>query len=113
MLVLPILLAGVINFGLAFLNWIAMRDAAQEGAAYGSYAPTDEQGIIARARETLEGTQAGDATITVVVTQACSSNPIRVDVDADFPVLVPFLNALTPPTLHASATDTILRPKCP
>lgn len=128
MLILPTLLAGVINFGMAFLNWIAVRDAAQEGAAYGSalgsYATADCQNISARVTGALSGTQLtniqppaikvnGYDCGTTGAKAACSGETIEVSVDASFPILVPLVNALPPPTLHASATDTILRPSCP
>ena len=36
---LLILLAGTMDLGRAFFTWIEMRDAAQEGAVYGSLCP--------------------------------------------------------------------------
>lgn len=127
MLILPTLLAGVINFGMAFLNWIAVRDAAQEGAAYGSalgsYTTANCQNISGRVTDALNGTQLSGEQVTVLLngqpctsaaaSDACSGKGIEVRVDASFPILVPLVNALPPPTLHASASDTILTPKCP
>ena len=52
--ILMILLAGVIDMGRAFFTYMAMRDAAQEGAAYGSLNPYDESGIRARVWDNLD-----------------------------------------------------------
>ncbi len=37
--ILMVLLAGTIDLGRAFFTWLAMRDAAQEGASFGSINP--------------------------------------------------------------------------
>ena len=37
--VIVLLLAGAVTFGMAFFSYVAMRDAAQEGALYGSFNP--------------------------------------------------------------------------
>ncbi|MGZ9165968.1 MAG: TadE/TadG family type IV pilus assembly protein, partial [Anaerolineales bacterium] len=47
-LILIYLLAGAVEFGMAFFQFVQLRDAAQEGALYGSINPTDNPGIIAR-----------------------------------------------------------------
>lgn len=53
-----ILLAGVVDVGRAFFTYIAMRDAAQEGALYGSYYNSTGDandtwcGIVKRTRDT-------------------------------------------------------------
>ena len=39
-IVLIVLLAGVADFGRAYLISLEMRDAAQEGASYGAFSPT-------------------------------------------------------------------------
>jgi Flp pilus assembly protein TadG len=50
---LMILLAGTVDLGHAFFVWQEMRDAAQEGAAYGSICPGDGSEAIDRARANL------------------------------------------------------------
>lgn len=53
---LLILLGGVVDLGRAFFTYITLRDAAQEGALYGSYYVYDKDlswcGIVKRVRET-------------------------------------------------------------
>ncbi len=46
--VLMWLLAGAVEFGIAFFQYIQIRDAAQEGALYGSLNPTDTANIEKR-----------------------------------------------------------------
>lgn len=44
------LLAGAVEFGLAFYQFTQLRDAAQEGALYGSVCPDHRLEIESRAR---------------------------------------------------------------
>src|SRR5512145_1107638 len=48
LVVLLFLLAGIVEFGLAFFQFVQLRDAAQEGALYGSTKPDDVAGILDR-----------------------------------------------------------------
>src|SRR5512138_2139704 len=50
LVVLLYLLSGVVEFGIAFFQFIQLRDAAQEGALYGSINPQNDTGILARVR---------------------------------------------------------------
>ena len=43
-----ILLSGVVEFGIAFFQFIQLRDAVQEGALYGSIHPYDNAQIEVR-----------------------------------------------------------------
>jgi Flp pilus assembly protein TadG len=44
--VMMLLVAGAVDFGLAFFSYVAMRDAAQEGALYGSINPYIDQYVF-------------------------------------------------------------------
>ncbi len=44
------LLAGAVEFGIALFQFVQLRDAAQEGALYGSIHPGDDTNIAARVR---------------------------------------------------------------
>lgn len=50
LVVILFLLAGAVEFGLAFFQFIQLRDAAQEGAVYGSICPKDPSKIETRVR---------------------------------------------------------------
>jgi Flp pilus assembly protein TadG len=135
-MLLMLILAGVADLGRAFFTYIALRDAAQEGAAYGtiyriyfdeavncaaiegrtrstSNTPVDLQSGDVQVDINLNGTSCGGASIT----DACVGREIMVLVRYDnFPLVTPFLGSLigsqTIP-ISASVKDTILTPPCP
>jgi hypothetical protein len=144
--VMLLLLVGAVTFGMAFFSYVAMRDAAQEGALYGSFNPYDdsdgdgeyaegdppnEAGIRERIRASStspvdfsDTTRIPDEWITVeaVTGLACEgntsgvANAIRVTVEYDFPIFMPFVGAIIGGQeihLTATVTDTILEPRCP
>ncbi len=111
-----ILLASGMDFGRAYYTYLSVRDAAQEGAAYASIAPSDVSGIRARVRETssdpIDLSALSDSEITVAVTgSACAGNLVTVTLDYDFEMVAPFL-AGTVLSLQAEANDQILQPPC-
>lgn len=115
-----LLLAGIADFGRAFFTYMALRDAVQEGAAYGSAFPTDIAGIKERVRESSRQPVVlnnDDVDVTYTGGVACegSGNGVKVTVEYDFLIATPFMGAFfgsqTIP-LRATATDTILRPPC-
>jgi Flp pilus assembly protein TadG len=118
--VILLLLAGAVDFSIAYFSYSAMQDAAQEGALYGSINPTDEEGIITRVRSasTNPVDLSNEDLVDVVVTlpgEACEGNEIRVNVIYDYPISMPFIGAIIGTqqiTLNASVTDTILQPVC-
>lgn len=60
-----ILVAGIVDLGRAYITRIAVHDAAQEGAMYGSYRPTDANEIRARVISTTDNPDLSGATIEV------------------------------------------------
>jgi Flp pilus assembly protein TadG len=115
------LLAGAVDFSIAYFSFAAMQDAAQEGALYGSINPQDEAGIISRVRSasTNPVDLANEDLVDVVVTlpgEACEGNEVRVNVIYDYPISMPFIGAIIGSQeirLNARVTDTILQPLCP
>lgn len=123
------LLAGAVDFSIAYFSFSAMQDAAQEGALYGSINPGDEDGIIHRVRsastnpvdltdQTLVGvdvTLSGDSCVDDHC--ACEGNEVQVDVTYEYPISMPFIGSIIGTQqikLKASVTDTILQPiECP
>jgi Flp pilus assembly protein TadG len=73
--VVVFLLSGAIEFGMMFFQYIQLRDAAQEGALYGSLNPTDASGIEARVR----GASSSPVDLTIAY-----ADPIGVDVDIEY-----------------------------
>ena len=119
--IIMLLLAGAVDFSIAYFSFSAMQDAAQEGALYGSINPTDEAGIITRVRSasTTPVDLSNEDLVKVKVTlpgDACEGNEIRVNVIYDYPISMPFIGSIIGSqkiTLNASVTDTILQPVCP
>ncbi len=121
LMVLMILLAGLLDLGRAFFTYIALRDAAQEGALYGSTNPTALTSIEDRVRNTsntpVDLADTGDIQVSVSLHgPACLGSTIQVDVNyQDFPLAMPFLGTIldrqTIP-IHATVSNTILRPTC-
>src|SRR5574342_1063 len=82
--VILLLLAGAVDFSIAYFTFSAMQDAAQEGALYGSINPADEAGIISRVRNasTNPVDLADEDLVGVVVTlsgDACEGNEVGVN----------------------------------
>jgi len=119
--VILLLLAGAVDFSIAYFSFAAMQDAAQEGALYGSINPLDEDGIITRVRSASSNPVdlTDDGLVDVVVTvpvDACEGDELTVNVTYDYPISMPFIGAIIGSqqiTLNASVTDTILQPTCP
>lgn len=126
MVLILILLAGLVDFGRAVFTYMALRDAAQEGATYGAVNPTLTSAIEDRvfgSSTTLQGLkspgESGTSPVTIdisIIGSACTGNGIQVDVSYDaFPLTMPFIGSLIGSQtvgISATATDTILSPKC-
>jgi Flp pilus assembly protein TadG len=129
--ILLLLLSGATDFGAAFIAFISMRDAAQEGALFGAVNPIiDTNGnqmydageplnIPAVANRVVTSTTgpvdlANPARASVAVTFSsppCAGGWVRVDVYYDYQVISPLIGGTTIP-LHARVVNTILRPGC-
>ena len=127
---LVILLSGLADFGRAYLIFLEMREAAQEGAAYGSFTPIDFAGIEARVRETMEYPfDLSDPSDVVVVTDfthqdfACSGfdpytlspNGISVTLLYEMTISMPFLGTVLDRQeipIAVTVTNAILKPPC-
>jgi Flp pilus assembly protein TadG len=126
--VLLILLSVIVDGARALFTYQSMRDAAQEGALYASYMPTDSAGIINRVRNTSDLINGLGGAITITITPTVtgkfcmgttSSTPhgitVRIDYPA-FPLAMPFMGAFIGAQsvpISATVIDTILSPKCP
>ncbi len=133
LLVLLYLLSGAVEFGLAFFQFVQLRDAAQEGALYGSMDASGD--IIGRVRGSscspiplnlnncdpntpnpavTINVSATDAISgnTIPVTGACEGDALTVEVSFDHTVFMPFMSQFLGPKvpLHATVTDTVLSP---
>ncbi len=121
--ILLILLAGVVDAGRAFFVYMAMRDAVQEGALFGSYNPaaTDQiEDRVVRTSNIIQGIfddPDADVDIHIAYTGAlCTGNGITVRITySNFRITMPFLGTVLNTQeipISASVTDTILVPPC-
>jgi Flp pilus assembly protein TadG len=122
MVILLVLLVGVVDGGRALFTYLALRDAAQEGAIYGSIDPdagiTDIKTRVLQSSDLVADWVTGSNITVQFLGDRCIGNAIRVTVKIpDYPITMPFLGAVlgsqTVP-LSATVTDTLLRPyACP
>lgn len=131
LVVLLFILSGIVEFGLAFFQFVQLRDAAQEGALYGSTKPDDVAGIFDRVEGSSNTpidlpTAITDGTVTVEIkvngylsgttdyaNRACEGNAIEVHVAYTHHVFMPFMCpviGICDIPLNARVTDTILAP---
>ena len=133
LVLLLLLLSGAVEFGMAFFQFIQLRDAAQEGALYGSINPSDTTNIEARVRGASNTPikLSDTAKVTVVISiidkdtsaeysvgsanyasHDCEGNGLKVKVSFNHTVFMPFMSTVigNPLPLHAEVTDTILSP---
>ena len=133
--VIILLLLGTVDFGMAIFSYAILRDAAQEGALYGSFNPDNEAEIENRARNiSPQGedlifsspVELTDKELVQVEVQSIgdscqgttngAANSLRVRVRYKYPVLMPFIGTIIGSKtiqLTGSATNIILQPPCP
>lgn len=129
--IIIILLAGAFDLGNAFIDYIALRDAAQEGALYGSIVPKNdeiEQRIQKSSSKPLEMSafladcnsehgicidyfdKSGNST-----SDPCSGDTIVVKVNYRYQLIMPFIGTFLGSqfiSLHAQVDNVILAPMC-
>jgi Flp pilus assembly protein TadG len=115
--ILLILLSGAVEFGMAFFQFVQLRDAAQEGAQFGSYCQ-DLGKITTRARGASNSPINLDTEAQILVeNDGVEGGGIKVSMFYEHKVFMPFLSPVIGEkiTLNASVTDTILKvnPTCP
>jgi hypothetical protein len=125
---LLILVAGSVDIGRVFIAYISLRDAAQEGVAFGSVFPTYCNQIVARTvssssimfqptADMVTVYVGGSPCASASADQACIGRDITVRIsNPAYPMTMPFIGAIigtqTIP-LETMVSDTILRPPCP
>ena len=133
--VLILILLGTVDFGMAIFSYAILRDAAQEGALYGSFNPANKAEIENRARnssprgdETVFSSPVNlrDTTLVKVEVKALgkvcqgvtggAANSLKVSVSYKYPILMPFAGQIIGSNtilLTGTATNIILQPPCP
>lgn len=118
---LMFMLAGTVDLGRAMFAFVAIRDAAQEGAVYASLAPEDTDGIKLHVEKSSSDPfnipDLTDLTITITLIgdDYCAGNGINVAVYFELDMMMPLISAILPGNklpITASITNSILRPPC-
>lgn len=127
MIGLLMFLAAAADFGRMYFTHLTLRDAAQEGAAYGATDPTNyseiEDRVLDAVGDTLdpdEVTVAIDVTVPPyhcagIVPATLEANALRVSASYDMTIAVPFIGAVIGSNelpLTATVENTILTPPC-
>ncbi len=132
--ILILLLLGTLDFGMGIFSYSMLRDAAQEGAFYGSFNPANVAEIENRARNISpraqddifsSPVQLRDKDLIKVSVRALGdfcqgatngvANSIEVKVSYKYPLLMPFIGRLVGSStipLTGTATNVILQPQC-
>ena len=126
------LLAGVVDLGRMFFAYIIIRDAAQEGAVYGSIAPKSDLNALSievedRVKDAftdpsdpsnvpIDISKLSVQTDIIGATCAMPGSGVRVKVDYSVPVTMPFLGTIIGSQemkMSATVENAILSPICP
>jgi Flp pilus assembly protein TadG len=119
LVILLLLVGGIVDLGRAFFTFMALRDAVQEGALYGSVNPTlttEIKNHVLNSSDMIPDLVGSDDITVTVIGTACTGNGIKVTATyIDFPLTMPFIGSVlgsqTIP-ISATITDTILSPGC-
>ena len=112
--ILLIILAGVLDLGRLYYAYVAVTDAAAEGASYAAIHPqaNERAEVLQRAQEASGALVRIDPTMVQVDCPAVAAGaPITVTVSYSFTVATPLLNVMVPSgelRLRAVATESIL-----
>ena len=122
------LLSGAVDLGRAFLAFIALQDASQEGAIYAAIADKDSAGynaVVQRVRQSSGSpvNLADTGTVSVAVSPSgagynalCAGQTVQVSITHQFAPVTPLSNLIfssgTVP-ITASTAATVLTPACP
>lgn len=120
LLFLLFLLGGAAEFGTTFFQLVQLKDAAQEGALYGSLYPYDTVSIEQRVRASSQSPinlTSSDVQVFVSYpdTSLCEGNAVKVSVTYPHKVFMPFLPQLLGRDvilLNGEVVDTILSQSC-
>jgi hypothetical protein len=109
-LILPVLLivmAGLLDLGRLYYSYVAVTDAAGEGAAYAAIHPDDTDDIAARAQDATGGLIVIEEDLVEVYSPPDMPQAIAVSVSYEFTLVTPFVNVLLPDglTLQAVAIE--------
>lgn len=126
LVILILILMALVDFGRAYFTFVALQNAAAEGATFGMFHPTWQSSVDNVNPDNIEYRVQNESdngfidwsTITVTVESVFPTpgNRITVTVDYDFELITPVSQAIARGdeiTLRASAIQTIIRDDLP
>jgi len=95
---LLLILMGILDLGRAYFTFVALSDAAAEGASYAAIHPTNLTEISARAADSSDGlvTFAPEMVSVEFNGDAMDSSVVTVTVQYDYPLLTPVIQSMVP-----------------
>ena len=95
---LLLILMGILDLGRAYFTFVALSDAAAEGASYAAIHPTNLTEISARAADSSDGlvTFAPEMVSVEFDGDAIDSSVVTVTVQYDYPLLTPVIQSMVP-----------------
>lgn len=115
MVVFLMIMAGVLDFGRMYFTYLALQNAAGEGASYGAINPTwidsgdnaDPNNITYRVQNESTGTLIdwSQTTVEVDVPSLAAGSPITVTVSYTYEVITPMMQVITGETIDLKASD--------
>lgn len=91
---LILILAGILDLGRAYFTYVALSDAAAEGAAYAAQHPEDTVQIVERAVDSSNGLVVlAPEMISVESGDVVSGNPVTVTVEYNYQLLTPIISS--------------------
>jgi Flp pilus assembly protein TadG len=94
---LIVILVGILDLGRAYFTYVALTDAAAEGAAYAAIHPTQLIQIVERAADNSNGlVMLEPGNIHVATGSLSAGSPITVSVNYDYDVLTPIIQTFVP-----------------
>jgi Flp pilus assembly protein TadG len=118
MVVLLIILGGVLDLGRMYFTYLALQNAAGEGAAYGAINPewedngdnADPDNITYRVQTESTGSLIdwSNTLVDVTVPTIAGGSPLTVSVTYTYTVITPMIQVITGEEVRLRATDTQL-----
>lgn len=107
-MLLVLLVTGVADLGRVLFTYIGVQDAAQEGAVYGSFEPSDEGEIVGRAIASIEypTLDAGDVAVSCPHGSPTGGNTIAVEVTHTVDLITPVIGQLLGSSIELSREFT-------
>jgi Flp pilus assembly protein TadG len=95
--ILILIVMGILDLGRAYFTYVALSDAAAEGAAYAAIHPAETTQIVARTTDSASGMVVlGPEMVSIDYTDLTPGSSITVTVEYEYQILTPIINSFVP-----------------